>query len=183
MEQADKIKSFLCEHQYCVSVQNIKYGCEVNIPTRLVMPCNGKALRIVYKIGKTSVRQRGWYVDNGQKVKDVSYSLPLYAAPAFIYYDIIRMCVNINYSHALVTFIDKNGEETDMESFVSNMDIPIEEERKNEFSEKSHQLGRLLLESYKENFQSETYENLSVAMGVSDGFYMLKGIFWEILGQ
>ena len=39
------------------------------------------------------------------------------------------------------------------------------------------------MESYKENFQSETYENLSVAMGVSDGFYMLKGIFWEILGQ
>ena len=183
MEQADKIKEFLSEHEYCVSVQNIKSGCEVNIPARLVLPCNGKALKIVYRVGKTSVRQQGWYLDSGQKVKDVSYSIPLYAVPAFIYWDIVRMCVNISYSYALVKFLDKNGKEITTESFVDNMDIPVPEERKNEFSEKSQQLGHLFMESYKENFQTEAYENLSVAMGVSDGFYMLKGIFWEVLGQ
>ena len=153
MEQADKIKEFLSEHEYCVSVQNIKSGCEVNIPARLVLPCNGKALKIVYRVGKTSVRQQGWYLDSGQKVKDV------------------------------VKLLDKNGKEITTESFVDNMDIPVPEERKNEFSEKSQQLGHLFMESYKENFQTEAYENLSVAMGVSDGFYMLKGIFWEVLGQ
>lgn len=183
IEQTEKIRDFLMENDYCVVVKLIKGGCEIIIPERMILPCNGRALRITYRIGKSSIRQQGYYLSDSQKIKDVSYSLPLYAAPTFIYCDIMRMCVNINYSHSMILFLNKEGEEVDIENFVSSMDVPVTEENKNEFSEKSHQLGHIFMEAYKDSFEENSFENLSKAMGLEEGFFNLKGIFWEVLGQ
>ncbi len=182
METLEKFRSFLSDNDYCVKASLARNGCNVQFPSRLVTP-SGEAIRCSYRINRAGVKQRGFYAtENGEKIKDVDYHMPAYAVPAFIYCDIIRVCININYSHDLICFFQPDGKEVTALDFFHSFQPSVKEELKEEYKEKSEVLGTLFLDAYRDSFQSD-YEATAKELDISEGFYMLKGIFWEILGQ